>query len=60
MPMLHQHPEGLIFVRTKYGHYGETPKKFPSRSWRSAAAAAGRHHRAHLRARQASCAGARY
>jgi hypothetical protein len=28
MPMLHQHPEGLVFVRTEHGHYGETRKNF--------------------------------
>lgn len=28
MRMLHQHPDGLIFVRTDEGHYGETPANF--------------------------------
>lgn len=28
MPILHQHPEGMIFVRTEHGHYGETPNNF--------------------------------
>lgn len=28
MPMLHQHPEGLIFVRTHAGTYGDTRDNF--------------------------------